>query len=366
MHLTFDVAIDGIIKKRNPFQVKSNDFFENTEILKSLFAKLINCNDSQRIAIIPSVSYGMSTIARNINLQKNQNVVIAGEQFPSNVYPWQRLVDEKQGFLKIISPKEELPNLTEIWNQEILEVIDENTRLVALSHVHWMYGSKFNLEEISKKCKKVNAFLVLDLTQSLGALPFDLNQYPADAIVCAGYKWLLGPYSIGMAYYSSSFDEAKPLEDNWINRMNSRDFGNLTNFTDQYKPSANRFCVGESSNFILLPMMIEALKLILKLDPSNIQKYCGELINNLTAETESLERLNLTIESSKYRSNHLLSLKFSEDADIEKVQKTLISNKVITSVRGKRIRISPNVYNDISDIEALKRVLFTQLKEISC
>jgi len=72
--------------------------------------------------------------------------------------------------------------------------------------------------------------LIIDGIQSIGTLPFSVKEIQPDALICAGYKWLLGPYSIGLAYYSDTFANGFPIEENWINRKNSEDFGGLVNY----------------------------------------------------------------------------------------------------------------------------------------
>jgi hypothetical protein len=111
---------------------------------------------------------------------------------------------------------------------------------------------------------------VVDGTQSVGALPIDVQKYRIDALVCGGYKWLMGPYSLGVAYLSEYFDDGIPLEESWMNRRGSDDFQRLVAYEPQYRPGAARYDVGEHSNFILLPMLTAALRQILAWEPAQI------------------------------------------------------------------------------------------------
>ena len=98
-----------------------------------------------------------------------------------------------------------------------------------MSAIHWMTGLKFDLKAIGDRCTEAGAKLILDGSQTVGATPLDVNQLKVDAIVCAGYKWLFGPYSIAIAYIGPAFNNGKPLEESWMNRKNASDFSNLTN-----------------------------------------------------------------------------------------------------------------------------------------
>jgi selenocysteine lyase/cysteine desulfurase len=102
-----------------------------------------------------------------------------------------------------------------------------------------------------------------------------------DALICAAYKWLLGPYSIGLAYYGEAFESGKPIEDSWLNRLNAEDFTKLTSYEDSYRSGAARYSMGENSNFILLPMLHKALDQIQEWGVPTIQDYSTELIQPL-------------------------------------------------------------------------------------
>jgi selenocysteine lyase/cysteine desulfurase len=220
------VGIQNLRRKRNPSTILAEDFFTEGEILRDEFARLINVNNPKRIAIVPSVSYGIANVALNLKIGRGEKIIVAAEQFPSNYYPWQRLCSESGATIDVVQPPKELSQRARNGMKKILAAIDKNTKAVALGNVHWADGTLFQLEEIRKRTKDVGALLIIDGTQSVGVLPFDVEKIQPDALVCAGYKWLLGPYSIGVAYYGEYFDEGKPIEESWLNRLESEIFQN--------------------------------------------------------------------------------------------------------------------------------------------
>ncbi len=120
----------GIEKKRNPFTLTPNDFFSgSSEPLRDEFAKLINVKNPRRIVIIPSVSYGMATVAKNVRLKSGDKIIVASEQFPSNYYPWQRIAIDTGSKLIAIAPPDELENRGKNWNEHILEAINHQQSL---------------------------------------------------------------------------------------------------------------------------------------------------------------------------------------------------------------------------------------------
>jgi selenocysteine lyase/cysteine desulfurase len=346
-------GVVGIKRKRNPTGVSPKDFFTDTEKLRKEFAKLIEAKPS-RIVIIPSVSYGMANVVNNLHVSAADNIVVAAEQFPSNYYPWQRLQADTGVQLKIVSPPETKINRGKIWNERLLQAIDANTKLVALGHVHWADGTKFNLKPIRARTHIVGARLVIDGTQSVGALPFNVKEIQPDALICGGYKWLMGPYSIGLAYYGESFDTGKPVEENWINRLHSDNFAALVNYQPEYQPGALRYEVGEHSNFILVPMMLEALKQINQWKPKAIQAYCKTITEKPLA---LLRKAGFWIEDERSRGYHLFGIRLPEGMDMELVKKRVAKSKISVSFRGNAIRVSPHVYNTERDMMKLVRAL---------
>ncbi len=344
-------GMEGMMRKRHPQHIGRDGFFEGTEKLKQAFASLIGCAEPGRIALVPSVSYGMANVAGNLRLEKGQRIVMAAGQFPSNVYPWQQLAAAKGAEAVFVSPPAGNPaNRAETWNRRMLEAITPNTALVALGHVHWADGTRFDLEKIRERTRDVGALLVVDGTQSVGALPFSTALFQPDALVCAGYKWLFGPYSIGLAYYGEAFDHGLPVEQNWINRYNSEDFAGLVNYEDRYQPLAQRYSVGEQSNFILVPMMQAALGLVAGWGADHIQEYCAALV---APYTHALQELGFGIEHPDWRGSHLFGVRLPAHANQNKLVDALARNKVFVSFRGDSVRISPHLYNTTGDMEKL-------------
>ncbi|MBS1486192.1 MAG: aminotransferase class V-fold PLP-dependent enzyme [Bacteroidetes bacterium] len=347
-------GIQGLLSKRNPSFLSSGDFFTGADELRSEFAQLINAKNKNQIAIIPSASYGLANAAKNIKLKRGENLIVAAEQFPSNVYPWMNLSKESGASIKTIHPPSFLEDRGKIWNEKILDSIDSATRLVALGHVHWADGTKFDLMKIRKRTREVGALLVIDGTQSVGALPFDVRTIQPDALICGGYKWLLGPYAIGLAYYGNYFDQGIPIEENWINRKNSEDFSGLVTYEANYQPGALRYDVGERSNFILVPMMTAALKQINQWTPGRIQEYCQKIS---ARPITRLREAGYWIEREEQRGHHLFGIRLPQQKSIREVRAKLKENKIAVSVRGEALRVSPYLYNSEKDLMKLVETL---------
>lgn len=322
------------------------NFFGPVEEVKRQFAELINAPNPQRIAMIPAASYGISTVAKNLPVAYGQNIIVVEDQFPSNYYPWQVLGADAGAEIRVVARP--AAGATGTWNDRVLEAIDENTAAVAIANIHWADGTRFDLKAIRRRTHEVDAWLVIDGTQSIGAVPFDVTEIQPDALVVGGYKWLMGPYGCGYAWYGPRMDNGRPIEENWINRRGSEDFRNLVNYTTEYRPFANRYCVGQHSNFIMAPMQIEALRQVNLWGQAAIQEYCAGLWTVIEDELADLQ-ISLPAE----RAHHLVGLRLPETMNREKLVESINQRGLTVSYRGDALRVSPHVYNTPEEMAEL-------------
>ena len=348
-----EAGFEAIRKKRMPTRIVPPDSFWDTDRLRELFARLIGSTEPERVAIHPGVSYGVATAARNLHLSASQNIVVTHEQFPGNVYSWRRMAAEAGGELRAVGPAPG-PERGRSWNERLLESIDAKTAIVSVPNVHWTDGTWFDLEAIGSRCRDVGAALIVDATQSVGALPFDLEAVQPDVLICATYKWLLGPYSLCMTHFGPRFDDGVPIEETWIARDRSEDFQNLVDYQDEYAPGAVRYDMAERSNFFLAPIAAASLELLLEWTPGRIQEYCRELTADFLAH---IGELGYTVEAPEWRRSHLFGVRMPAHVDLATLRDALAERNISASLRGSALRLSPNVYNNANDIAALTEVL---------
>lgn len=348
-----DAGIENLRMKSTPWRISVDKFFEPLEELRRLTGRLINA-PAERVAAIPAVSYGIAIAANGTELRRGQNVVVPGEEFPSVVYAWRERCRTVGAEVRMVARPEQHEGQGSAWNQRLLESIDSQTAAVALSSVHWTDGTVFDLNAIGDRAREVGALFVVDGTQSVGALEFDFSSVRPDMLVCAGYKWLMGPYSLGVAVLGERLLDAEPLEYNWIARENSQDFANLVTYRDEFQPGARRFDVGERSNFVLVPMLSKALEQVLAWGPASVQEYCQELGRQLE---ELLDGSQFRMTAASERAAHLFGIRGVDRATTPSIHEELERRNVYVSLRGDAVRVSPHLYNDASDIEALAEAI---------
>ena len=348
-----EAGVEGLRRKRVPTGLGPSDFFEGVDRLKARFAALVGAPDPGRVAVLPSTSYGVAIAARNLPVQRGRTIVVLHEQFPGNVYAWRRLARERGVEIVTVRPPEG-PGRGRGWSERILEAVDDRCAVVALPHVHWTDGTRFDLEAVGARAREVGAAMVVDGTQSVGALPFDVEAVRPDLLVTACYKWLLGPYSVALAWIGPRFDDGVPLEETWIGREGSEDFQHLVDYRDEYRPGAARYDVGETANWALVPVATRSLELLLEWRPERIQDYCGRL----TAELLDVARdRGFGVEDAAWRGRHLFGIRMRPDVELGALKARLDEARVVASLRGTALRVSPHVYNDAGDVGALTEIL---------
>jgi selenocysteine lyase/cysteine desulfurase len=338
-----EAGVQGLMRKAHPWDVKQEHFFDESDRVRALFARLIGAS-ADDVAIIPSVSYGMASVLQNVRVGGGQTIVTLAEDFPSTLYATQWLAGQSEA--RLITVQRPVDG---DWTSAILESIDGVTALVCTPNVHWVCGGLIDVETIARRCRSVGAVLVLDTTQSTGALPINVAAVDPDYLIAATYKWLLDPYSLGFLYAAPRHQKGKPLEQAWIARKGAQDFRSLAQQPGELEPNARRFDMGERSNFALLPVAGAAIEQILEWNVSNI----AETLSGITATIAAgLGELGITSLPSEYRAPHYLSVLFPIGLP-EGIEQRLAAANVHISLRGDRLRITPHLYNDARDIERL-------------
>jgi selenocysteine lyase/cysteine desulfurase len=342
-----EIGERAVSRKSRPWEITPDHFFEDVEEVRTLFARLVG-GDAEGVAIVPSVSYGISVAAANMPVREGEKIIILEDQFPSNVYPWRELASRKGAKLVAVPrPKDS------DWTSAIIEEIDGDTAVVAAPNCHWTDGSLIDLARVGEKVREAGAALVVDGIQSLGAFPFDVTEVRPDFLVAASYKWLLGPYGVGFMYVDEKHREGQPIEHNWINRHRSEEFAQLVDYQDTFQPGARRYDVGERSNFVLLPMAAEALRQLLDWGVENVSETIGTLTDLIE---QKAEEHGITAIPKQRRARHMIGLMLGPGAP-DDLAARLMRHNVFVSVRGPSVRVSPHLYNTEEDIDRFFDVL---------
>ena len=197
---------------------------EATADVRRLAAELLGGVDERGIAITKNTVEGLNIIAQAFPWQAGDNVILNDQEHTSNLMPWLAL--KQRGVeCRIIKAKDHA-----ILPEDIEAVMDEHTRIVAVSHVQSATGYRCDLRKMAEICHKRGAFLVVDAIQSLGICPCDAKEWGVDAVAAGGHKSLLAVPGVGILYtapellkrlrpvYGGSSSVCSIDRENWLNQ----------------------------------------------------------------------------------------------------------------------------------------------------
>lgn len=338
-----EAGVKAVQKDRDPSKMSARDFFTTQQEVRELFAKRIGASPDE-IAIHPSTSYGFASVLQNVPASAGDEIILVQDEFPSEYYTADRWCKDHDAELVIIETPAQQAN----WTDALLSRIKPDTAAVLLSAIHWMNGATYDLKAIGQRCREVDAFFIVDGTQYVGAVDIDVHDLQIDALICASYKWLFGPYGMALGYYGDKFHDGRPLEESWMNRSNAENFSSLTDYSDTYTAAAGRYNVGQTSHFILMPMLLASLQWLESWKPADIQRYNGLLKQRL------YDKLGIAADNSYH---HLFGIKLPNDCNTHTFQSLRNERNIALSVRGEYLRISLHLFNDSSDIDALLQTI---------
>ncbi len=337
----------GVDRKLHPWTIVRKDFFAEVEEVRALFAQLIHAS-ADDVAIVPASSYAAAIAGGNLPLRAGQTVIVIGREHFSNVYQWKlRCGEAGVELLTVPTPQ------SGDWTQGVLDRIDRRTAIVAVPQCHWHDGLLVDIDAVSAAARSVGAALVVDGTQSVGAMAFDVRSVKPAFLFCSAYKWLLGPYGLGFLYVDPQFQHGAPLEHHPYNRAGAAQMQSTTGYPEEFMPGAGRYDFGERSNFITLPMMKVALRQLLEWGPDNIQRTLSPLVGAVNRRANAL---GLSAPAPGCGSGHFTGIRFAGSVPAG-LHDAIAAAGVHVSLRGETLRVSPYLYNSAADVDRLFDVL---------
>src|SRR5215470_9136486 len=309
--------------------------------VKGRIARLIGARASE-IAFVKNTTEGLVTVANGLDWRDGDNVIIADIEYPSNVYCWMRLA--KRG-VSISWAKSEGGRVTV---ESLARAINSRTRLVSVSAVQFSNGFRQDLAQTSALCAERKVLLNLDAIQWVGALDMDVRRYHVDFMSVGAHKWLLGPIGTGFLYCNRESLELLDPPNVGYHSVDKHEAH--MDYELAYRPNAGRF---EEAlvNFPGIWGLDAAVRMLLGLGSRHVERH----VLDLTAfAAERLKRSGCEIVSPVGESERsgILSFRLPR-RPAEVIVERLFDAKVDAAVRAGAIRISPTIYNDAADIEAL-------------
>lgn len=332
-----EVSIGGT-KKINEI-IEENIYNE----LRRATSKLLNC-DPNDVAIFTSVTEAINSIAWSLGITSGK-IISTTIEFPSVTYPWIRLSREKNRsiIVKLIDTENYYIN-----QDKIISEIDENTKVVMLSHVEYLTGQINDIRRIADEAHKVGAIVIVDGIQAAGYIPIDIMKLRADIYIIGSYKWLIGPFGAASAYISREiYENIEPAIVGWRSTENMWNFNGTTL---KYASTARKFEFCTTAYYSMIGMA-ESIKYLLNLGIKNIYDHNMQLIR-VAAEELIKKNVKITPPYNLDERGSIITFKVKNLENTVNKLKSL-ERPIEFSVRGGMIRISPHIYNSSNDITQL-------------
>jgi selenocysteine lyase/cysteine desulfurase len=309
--------------------------------VREKLARLIGVSPHE-IALLGNTVDGLATVASGLRWSEGDSVVTCNLENPANIHPWLNLKDRYGVDVRIVPAKE-----GRVLPEDIFAAVDERTRVVTISYVHWTNGFRMDLEPIGEFCKERDIYFVVDAIQGLGALPFDASRFKVDFLSAGSYKYLLGPPGVGCFYCRQEL-----LDEVWPTRAGHRTVVDAQglDYKFELRPDAQRF-EGGGLNYLGLYGLDASLDVIERAGVENTEGHVLRLTDLLI---EKLHEKGYRVVSSlrpEERSG-IVAFAHSERGSEELLQR-LADAKIIVSLREGAIRASVHLYNNDEDIHRL-------------
>jgi len=316
------------------------------ERVRASAAKLVNARPHE-IAFMKNTSEAISTVANGLDWEPGDNVVSCNVEFPANVYPWLRLKHERGVVMKLAQERG-----GRIDTEELLSLIDERTRVVALSWVQFSSGYRSDIARIGRACRERGVLFMLDAIQGLGALQLDVERDCVDAFAADGHKYLLGPEGAALLYLSGRIVERiRPTVVGWTSVNNHEDY---LDYRLDYREGAQRFECGTLNTIGIFGLGAE-IDLFLEIGPERIERYLLELGDDLAGRLTS-KGYSVISSRKPGESSAIVTCTHARHSAASLFHR-LRERNIIAAHRVGRLRISPHLYNTREDIDALIEAL---------
>ncbi len=313
--------------------------------LRETCAKLINAS-AEDIVITSNTTHGINLIANGLNLEPGKNnVAMLDSEFPAVVYPW--LNREKLGKANVML----IPSDKGYANEALIKrtLMEYDIKVFTVSYVQFL-GYRHSIRSLSDFCRKHNIILAVDAIQATGVCPVDVQEMGIDFLSTGNQKWLMSPAGLGFTYISKKYREF--IDPTYVGTTNvNYNFDNFLDYKLDFKQSGEAY---ENSTLNTLAMIgtDEVIKFFMELGVESIFRHILEIQDKLI---ELLDKTKYKVESD-LSPNHRSNILIFSHVDINRnkeIQRSLEEKKIYIAVREGYLRLSPHIYNNLSDAELL-------------
>jgi len=308
--------------------------------LREQLRELLNAPSADDIALVKNTSEALSFVAHGLSWSAGDNIVTSNQEFPSNRIVWESLADDG-----VVLRQADL-NAAVTPEDALFALVDEQTRLIAISSVQYASGLCMDLERIGDFCRDRGILFCVDAIQSIGAVPFDVQACGAHFVATDGHKWMMGPEGLGVFYCDPVVRDRLTLTQHGWHMVEA--VGDFDKMEWKAADSARRFECG-SPNMLGIHALHASLSLLLETGMDAVAQRIRQNSEFFFNELESLGYTIVTPRSAD-RFAGIVSF-FHPSLDSSRIHAKLDENGIFCALRHGNIRFSPHFYTPRSHLE---------------
>jgi selenocysteine lyase/cysteine desulfurase len=353
--VTLRAVQEALELKKYPERLTNEYYFELPAQTRAALARLLGARPTE-IALTTGASDGVNAVATGLRFEPGDEILLPQHEFPSNYYPWKHL--ERRGVrVREVAPG---PGGRFVTADDLLAALSERTRLVAVSYVTYDTASRLDAARLCGECRGRGVYTLLDASQAVGSIAFDVKQIGCDFLTACGYKWLLSPYGTGFFYLREELIEKLEVHQiRWMAIPGAMNFNRLPRPDSQgsgpgwqLEPDARRWDAAEVSNFINLSAMKASVEFLLRVGVENIERHAVSLCEQLIRQ---LPRDSCVLKSppGRERRGAFVVVAARSPERTRAFWERLRQQNLFVSLREDGLRVGPNIYNREWEIDRL-------------
>ena len=340
--------------KKLPHEIPDAEYFGLPDRVRALLARMLG-GKPHEFAITTGASAGLAAVAYGLDFKPDDEILIARGEFPAHISTWAPLAAAGRLRVRMVAPSNRFHN-----SDDFIQAIGPRTRLISVSLVRFDDAVCFDAPRLAAACHAVGGYLLLDVSQCAGAMPLDVASLGADFLVCAGYKWLLGPYGTGFLWVREGLiDQMRPGPFYWKALPGAENFHSLHLDPAHAAPvprHARRWDAPETSSFFNLAALEGSLELILRAGVETIWQHNARLISSMI-ERLPLDRCVLASPHEAAARGPYACVAARSAEKTATLYEKLRTAKIFVSLREDALRVAPHLFNTPRDFDRFLEVI---------
>lgn len=294
------------------------------------------------IAFLRNTGDGANVVARGLDWQAGDEIVLSANEFGANAYPWIALRESGVVMRFVRTPRERMtPGV-------LRGLMSARTRVVTVSWVSFSDGYRHDLAALAEVAHARGALFCVDAIQGLGAFPLDVKSAGIDALYAGGAKWLLALPGVSFLYVDAALQDRLAVR--WRGWKDVADIWDFLAYDQPFAPNASRY-EGGTQNFLGMAALESSLDVLEEAGVDRIAPYVLALTDHLV---EGLRRLGAEIDSERGSgvSSGIVTFRLPGVDPVELGQR-LGRAQIVTTYRPTGIRVSPHGHNTLAEIDAI-------------